>query len=206
MLKHSLEVEQYLMRIRLAAARTERREAARARREAGRASAREMQRLEADRAKRRKRRAARALRVLRCAWKNARKRCHTPSNKSYPRYGDLGVRVTFDSFKRFAAELGPRPRKEMSIDRINPFGCYAPGNIRWADKCQQAANHRTSPANRPYAQIWLTLLAEGLSPVEAASLCKPISWIEAWKGNWALTSLQSGAEEETESWAKAPAP
>lgn len=38
-------------------------------------------------------------------------------------------------------ELGPRP-KGKTLDRINPYGDYAPGNVRWATWREQRLNQR----------------------------------------------------------------
>jgi len=78
-------------------------------------------------------------------WKQMRQRCTNPRNHTWPRYGALGVTVCerWSSFDNFAADMGERP-DGMSLDRINPFGNYEPGNCRWATPVQQARNKRAS--------------------------------------------------------------
>ena len=39
--------------------------------------------------------------------------------------------------------MGERPQ-DYSLDRINPFGNYEPGNIRWADAETQANNKKSN--------------------------------------------------------------
>lgn len=71
-------------------------------------------------------------------------RCHSPKNKSYPRYGARGIKVCAawrESFMQFLADVGPRP-EGLTLDRINTFGDYEPGNVRWATYVQQARNTR----------------------------------------------------------------
>ncbi len=44
-------------------------------------------------------------------------------------------------FENFLSDMGSCP-KNMTLDRINPFGHYEPANCRWADKITQANNTR----------------------------------------------------------------
>jgi len=81
------------------------------------------------------------------AWWDARERCHNPEHPSYNDYGAKGVtmhpewRKSFDAFLKHIGPA-PKPKPEYSLDRINTFGNYAPGNIRWATASQQARNKR----------------------------------------------------------------
>jgi hypothetical protein len=68
---------------------------------------------------------------------------------SYADYGGRGIRVSvaFDGehgLDRFLAELGRRPSRSFSVDRIDPNGHYEPGNIRWATPTEQARNKRSN--------------------------------------------------------------
>lgn len=81
------------------------------------------------------------------AWFNMRQRCNYPKHPSYGNYGAKGIRVASEwdndqnGFQKFFEYVGPRP-DGMSLDRIDPFGHYEPGNIRWATKELQEANKR----------------------------------------------------------------
>lgn len=77
-------------------------------------------------------------------------RCYSPAAGNYRWYGAHGVRVADEwldnpaAFIRYVEEeLGPRPSPKHSIDRIDPYGPYAPGKIRWATPLEQARNRRT---------------------------------------------------------------
>ena len=64
-------------------------------------------------------------------------------------YYDRGIRVcqqwrllTKYSIDNFIAEVGLRPSKLYSIDRIDNNRGYEPGNVRWATKQEQSDNRR----------------------------------------------------------------
>jgi hypothetical protein len=80
-------------------------------------------------------------------WEGIKKRCLSPSNMAYPRYGGRGIEVhaawvnDFPAFAEYiTAHLGERPSAGHSLDRIDNDGPYAPGNLRWATPYEQAEN------------------------------------------------------------------
>jgi len=73
------------------------------------------------------------------AWKSywrAKKRVRENHNGAYEH-----VSFKFESFEQFYNEVGPRPEGK-SLDRIDPWGDYAPGNVRWATHKEQCNNRR----------------------------------------------------------------
>lgn len=78
-------------------------------------------------------------------WEGMIRRCHHPNATNYGAYGARGVEVCArwrESFPAFLADVGRRPSSAFSLDRINPFGNYEPGNVRWATRSEQARNKR----------------------------------------------------------------
>lgn len=81
---------------------------------------------------------------LHSLWRTMRNRCSNPTNKDYQYYGGRGIRVCrrWDSFLKFATDVGPHPGKGWTLDRIDNDSDYKPRNIRWATRKTQRANTR----------------------------------------------------------------
>lgn len=78
-------------------------------------------------------------------FQDARRRCQNPDYSKYHNYGGRGIEFRFGNFNEFFKELGERPSKKHSLDRINNNGHYEKGNVRWATKEEQQENRRTTP-------------------------------------------------------------
>ena len=80
------------------------------------------------------------------AWLSMKKRCNYIKAINYPDYGGRGIKVCAEwqsSFTSFLNDVGRKPSKEYSLDRINVNGNYEPGNVRWATAKEQARNRRS---------------------------------------------------------------
>lgn len=78
------------------------------------------------------------------SWRKMVERCRGPNRY----YSEKGVSVCerWLEFKNFLEDMGERP-EERTIDRIDPYGNYEPGNCRWADWETQSKNRRRAKDN-----------------------------------------------------------
>jgi len=77
-------------------------------------------------------------------WITMLQRCLDENCKSYSRYGGRGITVCerWLLFENFFADMGMRPSKRHSIDRIDNEKGYGPDNCRWATQKEQTRNTR----------------------------------------------------------------
>ena len=109
-------------------------------------------------------------------WAQIKYRCSgKTTNKHDARiYGDHGIRmcpIWMESFEKFLNDVGPRPSRGHSLDRIDNEKGYEPGNVRWATRSQQQNNRRDN--------LILTLNGETKTAAEWAKT-GDVSWILIW--------------------------
>lgn len=78
------------------------------------------------------------------AFLDAKRRCQNPKTSRYESYGGRGIQFRYSSFAEFLADVGERPGKGYSLDRINVDGHYELGNCRWATNRTQTNNRRNN--------------------------------------------------------------
>lgn len=77
------------------------------------------------------------------SWRAIVQRCTNPAHRSFARYGGRGVSMSPKwraSFEAFLADVGPRPARGDTLDRIDNARGYEPGNVRWASQTEQQRN------------------------------------------------------------------
>jgi hypothetical protein len=78
-------------------------------------------------------------------WGSMIQRCTNKNHKQYPDYGGRGITICERwrfSYENFLADMGRRPDKFHSLDRIDNARGYEPENCRWATWDQQNNNRR----------------------------------------------------------------
>lgn len=98
------------------------------------------------------------------AYMAMRARCNNPKNPEFKNYGDRGIKVCArweESFLNFYEDLGPRPSKAHSIDRMDVEKGYSKENCRWATLKEQNSNKRQT--------IWVSAYGETLCLTEMAT-------------------------------------
>lgn len=78
-------------------------------------------------------------------WCNMIQRCDNPNSPGYQDYGGRGIKICSrwrEDFCAFSMDIGSRPSRKHSIDRIDNNRGYEPGNCRWATSQQQMRNTR----------------------------------------------------------------
>lgn len=81
------------------------------------------------------------------AWYQMVYRCTNKSCPHWENYGGRGITVCSEwrySFTTFLRDVGPRPSRDYSLDRIDNNRGYEPSNVRWADRRTQNNNTRRS--------------------------------------------------------------
>lgn len=83
------------------------------------------------------------------AWAHMLQRCTNKKDKSYKHYGGRGISVCdrWLKFENFYVDMGDRPDKKLTLERIDNDKGYYPENCKWATRCEQQRNHRIDKKN-----------------------------------------------------------
>lgn len=78
------------------------------------------------------------------SWVSMIHRCENPQRTKYAFHGGRGITVhpPWHSFVSFYEDMGDRPAKEYSLERLDNSKGYAPGNCVWATQKEQCRNTR----------------------------------------------------------------
>lgn len=84
------------------------------------------------------------------SWCAIKYRCFDENHIHYGSYGGRGITLyaawldVVEFINGVESEIGERPSKAHTLDRVDNDGDYMPGNIRWATASEQANNRRNT--------------------------------------------------------------
>jgi hypothetical protein len=78
------------------------------------------------------------------SWRGMKSRCLNPKDTKYSYYGGRGVVVCerWMEFKNFVEDMGRKPDKSYTLDRIRVNEGYSPNNCKWSTRKEQRNNQR----------------------------------------------------------------
>ncbi len=77
------------------------------------------------------------------SYSSMKSRCLNKRSKFFYRYGGRGITICdrwLNSFENFLEDMGEKPSKKHSIDRIDNNGNYEPSNCKWSTHHEQQRN------------------------------------------------------------------
>lgn len=80
------------------------------------------------------------------SWSAMRARCYKVNGKDYSNYGGRGIKVCsrWDCFEYFLLDMGPRPFKDATVERLDNEKNYSPENCFWMKAKNQSKNRRSN--------------------------------------------------------------
>ena len=133
-------------------------------------------------------------------WVGIRKRCDNKNHEGYRNYGGRGIKYDEswrDNPKKFINDiennLGKRPSKKHSLDRIDNNKGYYIENLRWADYTEQARNKRSMTSTKHYCiseihdgNFLVTILRDGHRRQSATmyTIDEAIKIRDLWEKEW----------------------
>ncbi len=114
-------------------------------------------------------------------WSNMLSRCTDPLSPSYTNYGARGITVdpAWFHFKNFVADMGMKPGKEFSIERIDNEKGYSKDNCKWATGTEQCLNRRQFKNNTSGTTGVVKTKSSWIARYDHAGIRYTIGWYES---------------------------
>lgn len=139
-------------------------------------------------------------------WNGIRRRCDNKKSKGYKHYGGRGIKYDEswrDNPEKFIEDieknLGKRPSKKHSLDRIDNNKGYYIENLRWADYTEQARNKRSMTSTKHYCiseihdgNFLVTIIKNGYRRQSATmyTIDEAIKIRDLWEKEWEEDELK----------------
>ena len=81
-------------------------------------------------------------------WNSIKNRCKNPNIPGYKNYGGRGITICKEwdeCFEKFLDDMGVKPFKDASVERIDNEKGYSKENCKWIKRIHQMKNTRKSP-------------------------------------------------------------
>jgi hypothetical protein len=112
-------------------------------------------------------------------WLGIRRRCNDVNYHSYQYYGGRGITLCEEwtkSFWTFVADMGDKPSKNHSIERIDNNIGYTPSNCKWATAKEQARNRSNNVLNEQIVDTIRELYIAEMMTIKQIAMALDISY------------------------------
>jgi len=127
------------------------------------------------------------------SWSSMKRRCNNKNSIGYKNWGGRGIKYCkeWNVFENFHKDMGDKPGKNYSLDRIDNNKGYSKDNCRWATRKEQNRNRRDNILHKYNGKSrTLTEISE-LTGIKRATIWSRIN-ILGWTLEEALNTLVRG--------------